>query len=765
MMIVMNFKEKRNKLIFISLISIFFVISLFFFSNNSDNMTGLVVADSNNFNCELISMINYTSLGRFSNITEIAIDNDNNIHLLDLGGWLYKYAPGNRDFSWARGSSQSLSESERFNFSITGGMTLDKTANFIYVYDINARIRKFSIEDTRIVSSNFSLFSWLADMNSNLIVKDIAADNNIIYAYLKNNNGSSFIRKFNSEGLRLLDYENLRDKPISDLFIINNKLYIFLSKNETTTGNRGTHVYEYEIMPFGRNPDRFLGERLLFTILDLSPSFQNNIKYLDNFYSTVDSSLNLISKIDTAGNIYTFGTAGTGNGQFNKPRGIAIDSQGYIYVVDSGNRRVQKLLCSNQRQVQQPQESCSFVRSFGTSGLNPGQFGFPTNLEFDSDKNLYVVDYSNSRVQKFNRNGNFILTFGSQGNARGQFNWGLLGGSADISVDKFNNVYVMDGVLKTVQKFSKFGSPLLYVNLTSGRFASARLVAMTSKDFIYVITEPIITGAMPYKKVLKFDLNGNYISDFGDSGQCQSCLGFLFDVKIDTNNNILVLNAVESNNNFIFRITKFNPNGQFISALPIHNSSDLPSFVTFNIDNLGNYYFPDYYNHKIRKYDSSGNLKLEFGSEGLGNGEFRNPWGAELLENNIYISDMINNRIQQFNCSFSYPPPVLDTRTSRPELPLINTTVQPGQVLCSDSDGNNPRVFGRVTSRTENSVEQYNDKCIRNSNFLWEYTCSNNGLWKENCYKCASCYNGRCLNSFKRHGIAQCESEERWQNR
>ena len=117
MMIVMNFKEKRNKLIFISLISIFFAISLFFFSNNSDNMTGLVVADSNNFNCELISMINYTSLGRFSNITEIAIDNDNNIHLLDLGGWLYKYAPGNRDFSWARGSSQSLSESERFNFS------------------------------------------------------------------------------------------------------------------------------------------------------------------------------------------------------------------------------------------------------------------------------------------------------------------------------------------------------------------------------------------------------------------------------------------------------------------------------------------------------------------------------------------------------------------------------------------------------------------------------------------------------------------------
>jgi DNA-binding beta-propeller fold protein YncE len=37
-----------------------------------------------------------------------------------------------------------------------------------------------------------------------------------------------------------------------------------------------------------------------------------------------------------------FGTTGSGDGQFNSPRGIAVDSSGNIYVADTGNHRVQK---------------------------------------------------------------------------------------------------------------------------------------------------------------------------------------------------------------------------------------------------------------------------------------------------------------------------------------------------------------------------------------------------------------------------------------
>jgi DNA-binding beta-propeller fold protein YncE len=40
--------------------------------------------------------------------------------------------------------------------------------------------------------------------------------------------------------------------------------------------------------------------------------------------------------------LYTWGTKGSGNGQFNDPKGIAVDPQGYIYVADTANHRIQK---------------------------------------------------------------------------------------------------------------------------------------------------------------------------------------------------------------------------------------------------------------------------------------------------------------------------------------------------------------------------------------------------------------------------------------
>ena len=59
------------------------------------------------------------------------------------------------------------------------------------------------------------------------------------------------------------------------------------------------------------------------------------------------------------------------------------------------------------------------------------------------------------------------------------------------------------------------------------------------------------------------------------------------------------------------------------------------------------------------------------------------------------------------------------------------------------------------------SAETYSDSCISSSNFLWEYSCNPGGLWKQNCYKCDSCLNGKCINAYKRHTVQECESAER----
>jgi hypothetical protein len=57
----------------------------------------------------------------------------------------------------------------------------------------------------------------------------------------------------------------------------------------------------------------------------------------------VDSGNNRIQRFDSLGNYLSeFGSFGTANGQFNSPWGIAIDNEGFVFVTDTKNQRVQK---------------------------------------------------------------------------------------------------------------------------------------------------------------------------------------------------------------------------------------------------------------------------------------------------------------------------------------------------------------------------------------------------------------------------------------
>src|SRR3989304_4859767 len=63
-----------------------------------------------------------------------------------------------------------------------------------------------------------------------------------------------------------------------------------------------------------------------------------------------------------------------------------------------------------------------FLLSFGTLGSGDGQFHDPSGVAVDSGGNIYVADTVNNRIQKFDSNGNFLLSFGSFGSGDGQFN-------------------------------------------------------------------------------------------------------------------------------------------------------------------------------------------------------------------------------------------------------------------------------------------------------------------------------------------------------
>lgn len=104
----------------------------------------------------------------------------------------------------------------------------------------------------------------------------------------------------------------------------------------------------------------------------------------DRIY-VLDSGNNRVQVFDSSG---TFIRTTTGNGgAWNFPEGMIVDSEGNLYVSDSANDRIQ-IFDSNG----------NFGQTFGSAGTGVGEFQYATGLTLDSTGNLYIADQN--RVQK-----------------------------------------------------------------------------------------------------------------------------------------------------------------------------------------------------------------------------------------------------------------------------------------------------------------------------------------------------------------------------
>jgi DNA-binding beta-propeller fold protein YncE len=64
-----------------------------------------------------------------------------------------------------------------------------------------------------------------------------------------------------------------------------------------------------------------------------------------------------------------------------------------------------------------------FVKKWGSMGTGDGQFNTPYGVDVDSAGNVWVVERNGDRVQKFDKDGNFVFKFGSLGAGEGQFDF------------------------------------------------------------------------------------------------------------------------------------------------------------------------------------------------------------------------------------------------------------------------------------------------------------------------------------------------------
>ena len=88
---------------------------------------------------------------------------------------------------------------------------------------------------------------------------------------------------------------------------------------------------------------------------------------------------------------------------------------------------------------------------FGGAGRGDGQFSHATGIAVDSNGNIFVADYENKNVQKFDSIGNFIVTWDMGGDVE------FKGTPEAIAVDANGHVYVTDYVLGRLQVFDNDG--------------------------------------------------------------------------------------------------------------------------------------------------------------------------------------------------------------------------------------------------------------------------------------------------------------------
>ena len=138
------------------------------------------------------------------------------------------------------------------------------------------------------------------------------------------------------------------------------------------------------------------------------------------------------------------GSYGSGPSQYIEPSGVAIGRSlgggAYsLFVVDTGNHRVQKTNGLG-----------TYLGEFGLQGTGEGQFDRPLAVDVDSLGNVWVADQNNGRIQKFNETGEYITQFGTKGSGQGQFG---AGGPSGIAADHTGNIWVADSGNNRIQRW------------------------------------------------------------------------------------------------------------------------------------------------------------------------------------------------------------------------------------------------------------------------------------------------------------------------
>ncbi|MCX7165844.1 MAG: hypothetical protein NTV11_06170 [Rhodocyclales bacterium] len=221
-----------------------------------------------------------------------------------------------------------------------------------------------------------------------------------------------------------------------------------------------------------------------------------------------DTGAGGLAIFDLAQQRFSFMT-GSGAGRIKRPINIRIDADGTRYVTDTGRDQVlvydrddrfikafgvegqfrpvdlaiagDRLYVADivHHQIQVLEKSTGrLLFKFGKPGSGEGELFHPTNVALGPDGDIYVVETSNFRVQRFTPEGNPVRTYGAVGSIPGSF-----ARPKGIAMDKAGRLLIGDAAFQNVQIFDNSGKLLLYFGQTDGRSDGLNLPAGVTVDY------------------------------------------------------------------------------------------------------------------------------------------------------------------------------------------------------------------------------------------------------------------------------------------
>ncbi len=231
---------------------------------------------------------------------------------------------------------------------------------------------------------------------------------------------------------------------------------------------------------------------------------------------------------------------------------VRVDPQDNIWIVDEGSNQVVKFSPDGRvLMVLGRKPEAVTIRMPPSGAPNPGpagrggstatgaggagdQFVRPSDVAWDAEGNIFVADGhgANARVAKFDRNGRFLLSWGSRGVEPGQFNI-----PHSIATDGQGNVYVADSGNKRIQVFDGRGA--FKSQITNVGVPMAICVSGGPHPYLYSSHSGDPYG-MDDAAIYKLELDGRIVGKFGKAGKLVKEFGLVNAIDCRTENEIYI---------------------------------------------------------------------------------------------------------------------------------------------------------------------------------------------------------------------------------